>query len=110
MAELPHDIADLYLAPFALEVDARIAELGMLGDAELALQVGIASDEPDWTLEMRKDALLLTVGHLIDLHGWSLSWDDRGIRLSHGKHALVLGVPPNFGRFLQGASVGRTAV
>lgn len=110
MAELPHDIADLYLAPAALQVDARIAELSMLGDGELALQVGFASDEPDWSLDRRRDALLVTVGHLIDLHGWTLSWDDRGIRLSHGKHALVLGVPANFGRFLQGTTVGRAAV
>jgi len=39
---------------------------------------------------------------LIELHGWQMSWDDRGIRLAHGKRSLVLGVPANFNRFLDG--------
>ena len=85
MSELPHDIADLYLAPVVLEVDARITELATLTDEKLAVQVAIESDEPDWSVDLRKVALLRTVGHLIDLHGWQMSWDDRGIRLAHGK-------------------------
>jgi hypothetical protein len=104
MTELPHDIADLYLAPVALQVDARIAQLGTLTDEKLALQVGIASDEPDWSVELRKEALLCTVGHLSDLHAWALSWDDRGVRLSHGRHAVVLGVPANFRRYVEGST------
>jgi hypothetical protein len=102
--ELPHDLADLYLAPVALEVDARISELGRLGDEKLTLQVAMASDEADWSVDLRHDALLRTVGHLVDLHGWLLSWDDRGIRLSHGKHSLVFGVPASFNRYVEGAT------
>lgn len=103
MAERPHDVADLYLAPVALAVNARVTELSTLTDEELALQVGSASDEGDWSAALRADALLRTVGYLIDLHGWSLSWDDRGIRLSHDLHSLVLGSPPNFARYIQRA-------
>ena len=104
MTQLPHDIADLYLAPTALAVEARITDLGKLADEKLALQVAMESDEPDWSVDLRTNALLRTVGHLIDLRGWSLSWDDRGIRLSHGKHSLVLGVPANFRRYVEGAT------
>jgi hypothetical protein len=101
MVEHPHDISDLHLAPVALEVDAQIAELSTLSDEELAVRVGVESDLPDWSVDVRRDALLRTVGHLIDLHGWLLSWDDRGVRLSHGNHSLVLGVPANFTRFVE---------
>lgn len=101
MTELPHDFADLYLAPVALAVDGRISALGTLDDEKLAVRVGLASDEPDWTVELRKDALLRTVGQLIELHGWEMAWDERGIRLSHGKHAVVLGVPGNFARYVE---------
>jgi hypothetical protein len=104
MPELPHDVSDLYLAPTALAVDARIAELGTLDDARLRAEVARESDEPDRSVEMRIDALLRAVGYLLDLHGWVLSWDDRGIRLSHDKRSLVLGAPANFGRYVAGTS------
>ena len=104
MTDLPHDFADLYLAPVALELDARISELGTLTDEKLALQVAVESDVPDWSVDLRQDGLLRTVGHFIDLHGWSLSWDGRGIRLSHGKRSLVFGVPANFDRYVAGAT------
>jgi hypothetical protein len=100
MTDRPRDISDLYLAPVALEVDARINELAALSDDKLAVQVAVESDEPDWTVEMRKDALLRAVGHLIELHGWQLEWDPRGIRLSHSARSLVLGIPESFTRYI----------
>ena len=100
MAELPQNIADLHLAPVALKVDRRLADLAALTDEELAHRVALESDEPDWSPALRKDALLRSVGHLIDLQGWLLSWDARGIRLSNQKNSLVLGVPPNCLRFI----------
>jgi hypothetical protein len=101
MTELPHDFADLYLAPVALKVDARIMQLAALDDDKLALHIAIESDEPDWTTELRRDALLRTVGNLIDLHGWELSWDARGVRLAHDEHSVVLGVPANVVRYVE---------
>ena len=101
MAEVPHDMSDLYLAPIAIHLDARIAELGALSDEDLAVRVALESDEPDWSADLRREGLLRTVGYLIDLHGWALAWDDRGIRLSRGVHSLVLGIPPNFTRYLE---------
>jgi hypothetical protein len=100
MTERPHNIADLYLAPVVLEIDARLSQLAELSDEKLTRQIALESDEPDWTVEMRRDAVLRTVAHLIELHGWELSWDSRGIRASNGVHSLVLGVPANLHRFI----------
>ena len=41
MASRPHDITDLYLAPVALKVDARIEELGHLDKDRLAYEVAL---------------------------------------------------------------------
>lgn len=102
MTELPRDIGDLYLAPVALALQARIDELADLSDKDLSWRVALESDEPDWTADTRRTALLRTVAHLLDLHGWELTWEERGIRAAHGGHALVLGVPTSFRRYVEG--------
>ena len=101
MATRPHDVADLYLAPVALAVDARIEELGRLDKERLAYEVALESDTPDFTRRMREDALLRTVTHVIDLHEWALSWDPRGLRVTHDAHSFVLGVPAVFTEYLE---------
>lgn len=100
MATRPHDVADLYLAPVVLAVDARIEELGQLNKSELAYQVALESDSPDLTRRMREEALIRTVTHLVDRHAWEVSWDQRGLRLAHDGHTLVLGIPAVFGEYL----------
>jgi hypothetical protein len=100
MATRPHDIADLYLAPVALAVDAKIEELGHFDVAGLAFEVGLESDTPDFTREMRERALIRAISHLIDCHDWEFSWDPRGLRLTHGAHTFVLGVPAVFSEYL----------
>jgi hypothetical protein len=100
MTELPHDISDLYLAPVVLELEERINGLASLTDDKLALQIALESNEPDWTADMRRTGILRTVAHLIDLHGWQLAWDVRGIRASHGKRSFVMGVPASFRRYV----------
>jgi hypothetical protein len=104
MVDVPHDVTDLRLAPVALALNARIDELGRLGLYELAQLVALEGDRPGWTRAMRETGLLLAVGHVIDMHGWRLQLDDRGIRLSHGRHSLVLGIPDNFRAYLAGAA------
>jgi hypothetical protein len=100
MAARPHDITDLYLAPVVLAVDARIEELGRLDQDGLAYEVGLESDSPGLTRPMREEALIRTVTHLMDCHDWKLSWDPRGLRLTHGTHTVVLGVPAVFLEYL----------
>jgi hypothetical protein len=99
MTTMPHNVADLYLAPVALAVDARLTELGALSPEELQSRIGVESDLPDYTVAMREEAILRSVTHLIDLHGWTAEWDSRGVRLAHEPHALVLGIPHNVQAF-----------
>jgi len=103
MTTRPRDITDLYLAPVALAVDARIEELGHLDSDGLAYEVAIESDLPDVTRRIREDALIRTVTHLIDCHDWDLSWDPRGLRLTHEGHSFVLGIPAVFLEYLEGS-------
>lgn len=105
MTTLPHDISDLYLAPVALAVDARIAELSELEDQDLVRAIALESDCADWTRELRDEAVLRAVTHLTDLHGWTATWDERGIRLTHEPHTFVLGVSANIEAYRAG--VGR---
>jgi hypothetical protein len=104
MVAIPHDIFDLYFAPVVLALEARIDELGSLPPEQLAKQVGLASDKADWTRDLREAGLLEAVRHLIDCHHWELSWDARGVRMTHGDHKLVLGVPATFVEFLSGTT------
>jgi hypothetical protein len=101
MTTRPHDISDLYLAPVALAVDARLEELGRLDKNALAYEVAVESDLPDVTRRVREEALIRTVTHLIDCHDWELSWDPRGLRLAHDGHSFVLGIPAVFAAYLE---------
>jgi hypothetical protein len=101
VAGRPHDIADLYLAPVVLAVDARIEELGHLDKGRLAYEVALESDSPDFTRRMREEALIRTITHLIDCHDWEFSWDPRGLRLTHDAHTFVLGIPAVFLEYLE---------
>ena len=108
MAPMPHDVPDLYLAPLAISIDARITELSKLSLDELVMAVAVASDRPDDSRKWREEALLAAVVHLVDCHGWTLSWDPRGVRLQHDAHTLVLGTPETFSDYLAGAFGGNT--
>jgi hypothetical protein len=103
MRELPHDADDLRLAPMILHLEDRLTELGGLDPIEMRYRVGLDSDLPDWDEERRREALLRTVERGIELGGWKLSWDPRGLRVSHGTHHVVLGVPVSMTDYLTGA-------
>jgi hypothetical protein len=102
VAALPHDLTDLYFAPVVLAIDSRIAELGLLDAHKLASRVAVAGDVPDFTRDLREEGLLRAIQHLIDTHNWELALDARGVRLTHGDHTVVLGVPPTFSEYLAG--------
>jgi len=102
---MPHDVADLFLAPLVLVLDSRIEELGSLDLEQLGTRVALVSGKPDWSRDLRESGLLEAVRHLIDWHEWELSWDPRGLRLAHADHKVVLGVPPVFAEFLTGVAV-----
>src|SRR3954470_22608785 len=104
MTTLPHDLQDLYLAPVALALDARVAGLGPLHGRAGGLAIALESNVADWTRELREEAVLRTVSHLTDLHGWTVGWDPRGIRLTHEGHSFVLGVPANVVAYVEGSA------
>ena len=98
----PHDVADLYLAPVVLAVDARIEDLGHLDPDQLEHKVAFQSDSQDYTPQLREQALIATITSLTDCHGWEFSWDPRGLRLTHEGHTFVLGVPAGFREYIHG--------
>jgi hypothetical protein len=104
MVTRPHDIADLHLAPVVLAVDARIEELGHLDQDQLEHKVAFQNDSQDYTPQLREEALIRTITSLIDCHGWELSWDLRGLRLTHEAHTFVLGIPAGFREYIHGSS------
>jgi hypothetical protein len=102
MPKPPHDYTDLFLAPVALTVDQRLDEFASLDPAALDRKVALESNQLTGTAAERGSALVASVTYLLDLHGWRASWDSRGVRLSHGTHGLVLGVPPNVAAYVAG--------
>jgi hypothetical protein len=103
MAETPHDVVDLFLAPVALALEERLVQLGQLSLEDLGRLVALESPGPDRTRTDREKALLRTITYLIELHGWSAEWDPRGLRMSHGGRSLVLGVPALLADYCAGA-------
>lgn len=103
MAVVPHDLTDLYLAPVVLGIDARIEEYSRLSADELAFQIALEGDRSDWTRELRQAGLLQAVSRSVETHDWEISMDSRGIRLTHGEHTMVLGVPDTFEVYLSGS-------
>lgn len=106
MPASPHDITDLYLAPVALAVDAKISELGRLDKEQLTYEVALESDTPDFTRDMREDALIRAITHMVDTHGWKFTLDPRGLRLTHDAHTFVLGLPAVFTAYLEEGTKG----
>ncbi len=103
MPVLPHDATDLYLAPLLLALNEHLEELSRLDLDQLHVHVGLVSDQPDWTRDIRETGLLQAIKHTIDCHDWELSWHQRGLLVSHGKHQVVLGIPKTFSDYLDGA-------
>lgn len=95
MTRRPHDVEDLFLAPVALAVDEALAALAGLSQAELGEAVAVRTNSQPRTDEERRAAMLEAVTHLVDLHQWEATWDERGLALTHSSHGLVLGVPRN---------------
>lgn len=105
MATLPHDVEDPYFAPVVLALDAEIEELGQLDVNELARRVAQLGDFADWTGDLRAIGLLQTIRYLVDCRNWELAWDLRGLRVTHGPHSAVLGIPATFSQYLSGSFI-----
>jgi hypothetical protein len=99
---IPNDLPDLYLAPVLLEVEARVDRLSTLAPDDLSVEIALTSDAPDWSRAWREQALATALQHLLDLHGWTLSVDGRGVRLEHRRRTVTIALPPQLEEFLAG--------
>jgi hypothetical protein len=96
----PHDRADLFMAPVLLDVDERINQLAQLDAQALADRVLVHVNHETSDGAERRDALLATLTDGLELHGWKAKWHDRGLRLTHGEHSVVLGLGPELRAYL----------
>ncbi|MBJ7357504.1 hypothetical protein [Nocardioides sp.] len=89
----PRDLTDLYLSPVAIELDRRLDELSPLPVEELERRVALSTDREAYGPTARAELFMQSLSHLMPLHGWELDYEPRGVRVRHGDHSLVLGVP-----------------
>jgi hypothetical protein len=100
-------MTDLRLAPVALAVDAAIEELGQLPLEKLAWKVESYRDVTDITADDRMHWLLAQIESRVEMGHWELSFDDRGIRMTHKEHTLVLGAPATFRAYVEGRAAAK---
>ena len=75
MAQTPRDLADSISPRFSWRWMPGSRSSGKLDARQLAYEVALTTDRPDFTRHMRQEALIATVEHLIETHHWTLSWD-----------------------------------
>lgn len=100
MISLPHDTADVFLAPVALALDQQLQQLSELNQAEIFCLITLATDREPRTSRGKRDLLLETLTRDISTHDWTVSWDPRGLRVEHDLHRVVLGLPESVRIFL----------
>jgi len=98
---LPKDLPDPQLGPLVLTVDRRLDELDLLDLRELRLRVALQAPSPDRSRASRRQALLMMVCHQLDSRAWTMSWNDRGIRILHDHHHVTLGVAKTFVSYIE---------
>jgi hypothetical protein len=101
MTTRPHSVVDLYLAPVTLSLDERLNELSRIPLEDLAYRVALETNREPRNQADRAKLMLATITHLIELHDWTVSWNPRGLVVSHKDHELVLGIPPNLRAYLE---------
>lgn len=100
MTMRPSDLADLYLAPVALRLDAELAALGTMSEDELKTCIALRTDRDPGSVSDRGGLLLQAVTHSHELHSWVPCWDPRGLRLTNGEHSVVLGVGETLRKYI----------
>lgn len=98
----PHDLADLYLAPTLLALDERLEQFAPLNPGALAFEIILATNQEPRDVPERAVVVLGALGAGLDLHGWELSIDSRGLRVEHAGRGVVLGLPANIRDYLVG--------
>jgi hypothetical protein len=102
MSIRPRDLTDLYLSPVAIELDHRLDELTDATVRDLELKIALSTDREASAPEARVELFLAALAHFVPLHGWELAYEARGVRVRHGEHSLVLGVPDCVREYVEG--------
>lgn len=97
---VPHDRVDLYLAPVVLRLDSWVEEWGEMSEQDIMVRIAFTTNEEPRDVEGREKALVHAAQHDVELHGWGVEIVSRGLRLHHGEHYVVLGLPDSLRRFL----------
>ena len=98
---MPHNTTDLMLAPVALAIDARLRSFHGLDRAEIERRIAWETNRMPRSRQEAERAIVQDLSYLIPTHGWDLAWDDRGVRLRHGKRSVVLGAPANLVAYVE---------
>lgn len=101
MPQLPHDLADLALAPLVLAVEDQLESWSGLDEAEMGLRIALETNREPRTADERRAAVLQALFRFVDPRGWQGSWSARGLRLQHELRVVTLGVPPNLRAWLE---------
>jgi hypothetical protein len=97
----PHDIADLYLAPVVLTIDAELEALRGKSYDDIVMYIALATNREPRTRADKRRYFIEAVTKFHDLHGWEIVCHPRGLMLAHGDHQLVLGLPPTVHSYLE---------
>lgn len=101
MALMPHDTADLALAPVVIRLDREIGMYSGLTQEEVVERIAAEPDSQASSFPARRAALLRALTQFVDLHGWDARINDRGLRLSHGDNAVTIGFPRSLRTYLE---------
>jgi hypothetical protein len=96
----PRDIADLYLAPVALAIEAELGTLTDLTHHQLLGYIALTTNHQPRSVEERRVDFVDAVTFHLDLHGWRVTVHPRGLQLANGEHTLVLGLPSTVASYL----------
>lgn len=97
---MPHDRVDLYLAPVVLRLDAWLEEWSGMSEHDITVRIALSTNEEPHDVGGRKRALIHAAERDVELHGWAVELVRRGLRLHHGEHEVVLGLPDSLRGFL----------
>lgn len=101
MPTLPHDLADLSLAPLVLHLDEQLASYDGLSTEQIGLRLAVETNSEPRSGPARKERMLEALTRFVDMHGWEVCWTTRGLRLSNHTHSVTLGAPPTLATFLE---------
>lgn len=112
-ATRPHSVADLALAPVAINIERNIAELRSSDDLEFALALEL-NDDSSWYHDRVQRAwrIARAVTRGVELHGWQAcpAPDMQGLLLEHGEYQVTLMFGKKLDRYIELGAASRAVI